>query len=322
MWADEAEKKLRSPGGVERQIERDKSDGVTVGDLIRRYISETDKSYGVSKADYLRRLQKMDFSNRIAEDLDAEDWLNFAHNLRHEGREPSTVAGLYGTLAAVMELARSGWRLPIDIGAIKDARFSANSLGYTGKSKARSKRPTLDELDALMEASIISWQLNKRSLPLHFIIAFAIFSGRRQAEIVRLKREDVTEARVVVRDVKNPYGSAGNHMSLWLTPEARRIYAAHDRAVTKNNLRLFPYHKDTIGRRFTWMCSDLGIEDLRFHDLRHECCSWLSETGWTAQQIMKITGHSSLHMIQRYVDLEDVGNKYENWKWFDILENL
>ena len=318
-WAETAERKLRQPGGIERQVLHDRIGRPTIGDLIRRYIDEVRKPYGRSKKDYLRRLQSFDFADRVAEDLEADDWLDFARSLSQDGREPSTVAGLFGTLTSVMEIAKSGWRVDIDIGAIRDARFTANHMGYTGKSKKRERRPTLDEIDTLMEASLTIWSNNRRLLPLHFLIAYAIMSGRRQAEITRLQHEDVSSARIVVRDMKSPRGSVGNHRSLWILPQARAISEAHNQAVGRDAKRLFPYHPDTVSRRFTELVNALGIQDLHFHDLRHECCSWLGETGWTPQQIMRLTGHESLQQVDRYTQLEDVGDKYADWKWFRIL---
>jgi len=40
---------------------------------------------------------------------------------------------------------------------------------------------------------------------------------------------------------------------------------------------IFPYDPKSISTRFTRTMKVLGIEDLRLHDLRHECCSWLGE---------------------------------------------
>lgn len=49
----------------------------------------------------------------------------------------------------------------------------------------------------------------------------------------------------------------------------------------------------------------LGIEGLRFHDLRHEAISRmvLIERNLRVSEIMAIVGHSSLKMLQRYTNL-------------------
>ncbi|MEN9062200.1 tyrosine-type recombinase/integrase [Ponticoccus litoralis] len=321
-WADEVEKRLNAPGGVERYQERQRHGSPTVGDLVARYVRDADVVYGPTKKDYLRKLQKFEFASRIAEDLESADWTEFARDLRLEGRHPSTVAGYYGTLAEVMKLARAAWGVRVDVGAITDGRFAANSLGYTGKSSKRSRRPTLDELDLLMRFSIDAHDETSTRVPLHFLIAFAVMSGRRQAEICQLRHEDITQATIVVRDMKSPKGSRGNHKSLWLLPQALRVSAAHDRACGRDPDRLFPYHPDTVSRRFTEAVKATGIKDLHFHDLRHEALSWLGETGWTAHQIMRVSGHATSQILDRYMQLEAPGDKFDQWEWLEILENL
>lgn len=53
------------------------------------------------------------------------------------------------------------------------------------------------------------------------------------------------------------------------------------------------------------MLQRLGIEDLHFHDLRHEACSRLFELGTLdIMEIAAISGHKSLAMLKRYTHLK------------------
>jgi integrase len=56
-----------------------------------------------------------------------------------------------------------------------------------------------------------------------------------------------------------------------------------------------------------------GIEDLRFHDLRHEAISRLFEKGLTVPKVALISGHRDARMLFRYTHLraEDVAKKLE-----------
>ncbi len=47
-----------------------------------------------------------------------------------------------------------------------------------------------------------------------------------------------------------------------------------------------------------------GIEDLRFHDLRHEATSRFFEKGLNPMQVAAITGHKTLQMLKRYTHLK------------------
>jgi integrase len=49
---------------------------------------------------------------------------------------------------------------------------------------------------------------------------------------------------------------------------------------------------------------DLGIKDLRWHDLRHEAASRLFEKGLHPLEVASITGHKSLTMLRRYTHLQ------------------
>ena len=83
--------------------------------------------------------------------------------------------------------------------------------------------------------------------------------------------------------------------------------------------RIFPFNSDTVSRRFTEACAVLGIEDLHFHDLRHEGASRLAEIGRTVPQLMAVTGHRSMASLDRYTHVRQIGDKYEGWKWLDVV---
>ncbi len=50
-------------------------------------------------------------------------------------------------------------------------------------------------------------------------------------------------------------------------------------------------------------CKKAGIEDFRFHDLRHTTGSWLAMSGKDIYTIAKILGHKDLRMSARYSHL-------------------
>ena len=46
-----------------------------------------------------------------------------------------------------------------------------------------------------------------------------------------------------------------------------------------------------------------GLEDFRFHDLRHTFASWAIQRGATLPELKDLLGHSSLAMVMRYAHL-------------------
>lgn len=54
-----------------------------------------------------------------------------------------------------------------------------------------------------------------------------------------------------------------------------------------------------------------GVENFRFHDLRHEATSRLFEKGLSQMEVSTITGHKDPRMLARYTHLQvsDVARK-------------
>ena len=140
---------------------------------------------------------------------------------------------------------------------------------------------------------------------------FAIFSTRRQEEIVTIRWEDFDKDRILVRDMKHPGDKTGNHVWCDLTPEA----VAYIKAMPKVDDRIFPFSTDAVSASFTRACKVLGIDDLHFHDLRHDGVSRLFEMGKTIPQAASVSGHRSWQNLKRYAHLRQTGDKYSEWKW-------
>src|SRR4029078_5551067 len=59
----------------------------------------------------------------------------------------------------------------------------------------------------------------------------------------------------------------------------------------------------TIKRAFGTACRRAGLEDFRFHDLRHTFASWAVQAGGDLYPISRILGHATLQMTTRYAHL-------------------
>ena len=59
------------------------------------------------------------------------------------------------------------------------------------------------------------------------------------------------------------------------------------------------------------LCRRSAIEDLHFHDLRHEAISRFFEKGLSVPEVALISGHRDYRMLFRYTHLraEDVAKK-------------
>ena len=82
---------------------------------------------------------------------------------------------------------------------------------------------------------------------------------------------------------------------------------------------IFPYDASSISASFTRACQLLEIDDLHFHDLRHEGISRLFEMGWNIPHVATVSGHRSWASLKRYSHIKQRGDKYKDWKWLDII---
>jgi integrase len=148
-------------------------------------------------------------------------------------------------------------------------------------------------------------------MPMHKVVVFALFSTRRQEEITRIAWDDFQKEhkRVLVRDMKHPGEKLGNDTWVDLPAEAIQVIDS----MPKKKPEIFPYSTDAITANFTRACKLLGIEDLHFHDLRHEGISRLFEMGLNIPHVAAVSGHRSWVSLKRYTHIRETGDKYAGW---------
>lgn len=304
-WMIRREAELAEPGAFERK------EDPKLAAVIDRYIDEAkEHKIGRTKAQVLRTIKKHDIADMRCSEIKSDHIVAFARDL---GRnvQPQTVGNYLSHLGAIFAIARPAWGYPLDEQAMKDAFKVCKRLGATSKSVKRDRRPTLDELDRIMEHFGVVKQRRPGSMPMQRIIVFAIFSTRRQEEITRITWNDYEKTRVLVRNMKHPGDKRGNDTWCELPPEA----AAVIEVMPRTDKVIFPYLAKSISDIFARACEVLGIENLRYHDLRHDGVSRLFEMGKTIPQVAAVSGHRSWQSLQRYTHLRQIGDKYQNWKW-------
>ena len=145
---------------------------------------------------------------------------------------------------------------------------------------------------------------------LGWIVRIAVETGMRSSEITGLRRNQVDIARRIVRldDTKN-----GSSRLVPLSREATTVFRKaldHPIRPLDTDLIFFgepgrdgkrrPY---VFSKRWRALRAELGMSDLRFHDLRHEAVSRFVEAGLSDMQVSAISGHKSMQMLRRYTHL-------------------
>ena len=136
---------------------------------------------------------------------------------------------------------------------------------------------------------------------LHTAFLLAVETAMRQSELLNLRRSDVDLlARTAhLQETKN-----GEPRAVPLTSRAVEIIKNLPASLAGDD-RLIPLSKPALHSAFKRACKKAQIEDLRWHDLRHESLSRFAERGdLNLLELAAISGHksaSSLKMLKTYV---------------------
>jgi integrase len=304
-----------------------KASDPTLSKAITQYLTESsegNREVGTAKRQALEMIAKGDLGALLCSQVTSAALVKFGKGLKVQ---PVTVSGYFSHLKSVFKVAKPAWGYPLNKAAFVEALDVLGELGATGTSNRRDRRPTLDEVTRIVERMYTKWLNNPRMAPYHLIVLFAIFSTRRQSEITRMKWSDIDSenCRLLVFDMKDPKKKIGNHVFVDLTFEALRVVRAareHARVAGRAGDVVFPYSGNAISTEFKETCQALEIEDLRFHDLRHEGVSRLFEMNFDIPAVSMMSGHKTWTHLKRYAHIRKYGDKYAGWPFLDLVAPL
>lgn len=268
----------------------------TMAQLIDKYETEVGaaKPFGRNKQDVLRKIRQH-LGREDSGALTAERIVAYIQQDRGIRDVTASIDLTY--LKGVLKIARALWREPVQPSIVDDAREILRYMGSLHRSNMRDRRPTPDELVALRD-----WFVRSESLTqdiFDFILASCF---RPPSEITRLRWEDVnhTDRTILIRDRKDPRRKIGNHQIVPLLNGGYDIIMRQP----KKAAEIFPVNGHSWSTVFPRACQDLGIEDLRLYDLRHEAISRLVESRkYSIPEMMLVTGHRDPKQLMRYTQL-------------------
>jgi integrase len=284
--------------------------------IIQRYIEEMpdinpDKPIGASHLYALRRLQKDTIAAKQATELKKGDIIDFCKRRRADGAQPATINQDITFLRGPLKFAGSAWDECEDVSdaAIAAAMPLLKKYQLIGKSRPRDRRPTQDEIDALLAYFEKQEKHPNSLLPMRDIVEFSLLSARRISETCRLRWGDVNGADMtcIVRDMKDPKQKKGNDHEFPLLGKAWDIVMRQPRVDPTNpEERIFPYNSKSCSAAYTRAKNALGIKNLRLHDNRREAASRFIEghesfggEQHSIPQAMVLTGHKNPTILIR-----------------------
>ena len=270
-------------------VDRTEAQRTTIAELIDRYRAEVTPGKKSARREKQRLLiLQRHFGAFSPATLRSTHIAAYRDARLKAGLAGATVLKEINSISHLLDVAMKDWGIALPSNPAKLVRRPQVARG-------RERRLMPGEETKLLTACEAS---NARMLAP--IVRFALATGMRMGEMLALEWRyvDIAQRVATLPDTK--------------TGDARQVPLSHA-AITV--LSALPRHiKD--GRVFwTWARADslenawrravkvAGIEDLRFHDLRHEAVSRLFELGLNPMQVAAISGHKTLQMLKRYTHL-------------------
>lgn len=178
-----------------------------------------------------------------------------------------------------------------------------NPVGRIAKpssGKARDRRLTEDDIRRIGEG--LATTRNPFVKP---ALLFAIATGMRRGELLSLTWANLD---VVGRVAFLPLTKNGESRAVPLSSAALDIIAEVCKLPrldgNEKASKVFPLTANALRLAWERLRRRCGVEDLRFHDLRHEAISRFFEIGLSVPEVALISGHKDARMLFRYTHLK------------------
>ena len=295
QWAKDIEAQIRLGLYQEAPVTADtpqRTEGISFADAATHYM----KTHSIHKKIILSETYRLQILIKRWGDfpvaqVDKLAVLALRDDLLKLGRSGETINHYFNTISKLFQMLEGDWDINIP-NPIKGIKRMPRPLG-------RTKRVNF-ELETLLLSSCDHLSLTL----LRSIIQFAIQTGMRRGEIMGLTWADIDlpNRKAYIYQTKN-----GEPRQVPLTRQAMAVL----QALSEDGGKVFPMGMDALRSQFTRLkeyakeqWDGVGInpfEDLRFHDLRHEALSRLSDAGLNVIELSHISGHKTLGMLKRYV---------------------
>lgn len=196
------------------------------------------------------------------------------------GNKPATINRYLATVRGLLRMARDEWQW-IDV--FPKVRLLSGEV-------ERDRWLTREEADRLIAAC-----------PPHLaaLVRFALATGCRAREITGLEweRVDMERSTAWLNQTKN-----GTPRGVPLNRDAVAVLKAQ---VGKHSRFCFTFKGESIRYQVSnsaWLTAvrKAGIQDFRFHDLRHTWASWHRQAGTSCDELKDLGGWKSRQMVDRY----------------------
>lgn len=257
----------------------------------------SESPFGKNKKFTLARLKRT-IGDSLIKSVDEPFLLKFI-KMRMAEAGGVTIGMDLGEIKSLLQFGRRVLHLSLDSTVVDDARAHFPRLGLNPKSEERTRMPTDAEVALLNEHYA---NKKRQKIPVPTLIDFARKTAMRLEEVTTLRWADLNEddKTILIRDRKDPKNKKGNDQTVPLLADAMAIVLSRPRTSD----RIFPYKAASVSSVFPRAVQACGIEDLHFHDFRHEGTTRLFEDGYRIEEVAVFTGHRTWTQLKRYTHIK------------------
>lgn len=274
-------------------FDRTEAEQTTLLEAFDRYESEViaHKNYPGQELQRVRRWRMEPLSKRFLANLRGVDFAKYRDERLKMGKSASTVRQELQVVSHLFETARKEWGMEGLMNPLKNIRKPSGS-------NERDRRLMPGEFEMIKVS--LEGCANPYALP---AFELAIETSLRQGMLFELRWDwlDLPARAIRIPISYRLKANKGVPVAVPLSTHAMHILSGMPHAISGKILDCTADSVSTIWKR---RMKELGIENLRWHDLRHEAASRMSEKGMHPLQIAACTGHRSLNMLRRYTHLK------------------
>lgn len=264
----------------------------TLAESLQRYgreISST-KHHPQQDLQRIRHWLRQPMAANFLANLRGTDFAKYRDDRLAEGLAPNTVRLELALVSHMFEIARKEWGMEGLLNPLKNIRKPSGS-------RERDRRLNPGEYERLAKA--LGEHENPWLLPL---FDMAIETSLRQGMLFVLRWDwvDLNKRVIYIPSSYRNKGNKGVPAALPLSTKAIAVLSALPRNL---NCHIFGTTQNATVCAWKRTIKRLGIQDLHWHDLRHEAASRLFEKGLNPMEVASITGHKNLNMLRRYTHL-------------------
>lgn len=300
LWGNSLEAKLLKEGVESYHLKRQ-----TLTDLMLAYSAyrESIRPLGRGTQHSIKALCLAPFSNKPLQAITAQDLTVWGKTLS-ETLAPATVLHHFMIMRSAYQYAPSLVGATPDLEPVAAAMQTLQRGKVLAKSQSRDRRVSDDELNQIVQHLMGKFLM----VPTHTFVRLAVALPRRREELLTMRWDDYTGTTIKLRDTKNP--TRPRDEVIPIPPAAKKIIDALPRF--EGESRILPYKPESVSAAFQRAVREIGLSDIRLHDLRHEGISRLFEAGLQIQEVALISGHTSWAALRRYTHIKPL----------DVVEKL